>query len=101
MSKILGIHKVIFYRKKGKMRKKVYFCIMDNIFNTGKKIDLRYDLKGSTYGRRTIGKSGIQTDRTIALKDLDFINKKDQFKVGLQNKKRLLDIIKLDCEFFQ
>jgi len=36
------------------MSNKSYFCIMDNVFCTKKKIDFRYDLKGSTYGRRTI-----------------------------------------------
>ena len=56
ISKVLGIHKVIFYRKKLKISKKIYFCIMNNVFTTNKKIDLRYDLKGSTFGRRTISK---------------------------------------------
>jgi 1-phosphatidylinositol-4-phosphate 5-kinase len=48
ISRLLGLHKVIFYRKKGKKAKKIYFCIMENVFNTHKKIHLRYDLKGST-----------------------------------------------------
>ena len=68
-----GLHKMVFYRKRGKMKQKIYFCIMNNIFQTTKKIDVRYDLKGSTYGRRTIkDKSGIIADRTISLKDNDF-----------------------------
>ena len=49
ISKIYGLHKIIFYRKKHKMQKKLYFCIMNNVFNTQLKIDYRYDLKGSTY----------------------------------------------------
>jgi len=53
ISKIYGLHKVIFYRKKHKMQKNIYFCIMNNIFNTPNKIDKRYDLKGSTEGRTT------------------------------------------------
>lgn len=48
ISRIFGLHKVIFYRKKNKLSKKIYLCIMNNIFNTPNKIDLRYDLKGST-----------------------------------------------------
>jgi 1-phosphatidylinositol-4-phosphate 5-kinase len=70
ISKVLGIHKVIFYRKKHKMSRKTYFCIMDNVFSTQRKIDIRYDLKGSTYGRST-----EQIDRTIAMKDCDFLEK--------------------------
>lgn len=48
---------------------------------------MRFDLKGSTFGRQTIkDKSGMKIDRTVALKDLDFINKKEIFKVGHENK---------------
>jgi len=54
ISRIYGLHKVIFYRKKHKMQKKIYFCIMNNVFNTPLKIDYRYDLKGSTLGRKTV-----------------------------------------------
>ena len=80
------------------MKQKIYFCIMNNIFQTTKKIDLRYDLKGSTYGRQTIkDKSGIMVDRTVSLKDLDFLNKKDVFKVGHENRTRILEILKQDA----
>ena len=48
ISRIYGLHKVIFYRKKHKMAKKIYFCVMNNVFCTHLKIDYRYDLKGST-----------------------------------------------------
>lgn len=51
ISRVFGLHKMIFYRKRGKKSKKIYFCVMNNVFQTSKKIDLRYDLKGSTYGR--------------------------------------------------
>ncbi len=74
ISKVYGLHKMIFYRKKIKQDKKIYFCIMNNVFCTDKKIDVRYDLKGSTQGRRTILKEG--DDPTIALKDLDFMEGK-------------------------
>ena len=32
---------------------RIYFVIMANVFNTDRKIDVRYDLKGSTHGRIT------------------------------------------------
>jgi len=102
ISKVYGIHKVIFYRKKTKLNKKIYFCIMNNVFHTSLKIDLRYDLKGSTYGRKTItDKGGVMIDRTIALKDLDFIEKQERIKVGQGNRDRILDIIKKDSVFFR
>lgn len=53
ISKVYGLHKIIFYRKNfaTKSHKKVYFAIMNNVFHTYMKIDKRYDLKGSTQGR--------------------------------------------------
>ena len=101
MCRVFGLHKVIFYRKKGKMSQKIYFCVMNNVFQTTKKIDLRYDLKGSTFGRQTIKeKQGVQIDRTVALKDVDFLNKKEVFKVGYENKQRIMNILRQDAQFF-
>ena len=55
ITRILGMHKMIFTKKKRtQTRKKIYFMIMNNVFNTTKKVDIRFDLKGSTQGRRTI-----------------------------------------------
>ena len=58
ISRIFGLHKILFYRKKSKTTKKIYFCIMNNVFNTVNKIDRRYDLKGSTRGRSTVFPEG-------------------------------------------
>ena len=32
ISRVFGLHKVIFYRKRGKMSEKIYFCVMNNVF---------------------------------------------------------------------
>jgi len=101
ISRIYGLHKVIFYRKKHKMHKKLYFCIMNNAFNTTKKIDYRYDLKGSTQGRRTTFTAGKEPDSTIALKDLDFIDRKEKFKIAGEFKEHMLKIIQKDANFFR
>lgn len=73
---------------------------MDNVFCTQRKIDIRYDLKGSTYGRRTIQDPNGKFDHTIALKDLDFLDKNEKFRIGEQNRKRIIEIIRKDCNFF-
>ncbi len=39
-------------------------------------------------------------DRTVALKDLDFLNKKEVFKVGHENRERLVKILRRDAQFF-
>ena len=101
ISRVFGLHKVIFFRKRRKMNKKMYFCVMNNVFQTTRKIDLRYDLKGSTFGRQTIkDKQGFIVDRTVALKDRDFLNKNDIIKVGHENKQRIMQILRLDAQFF-
>lgn len=100
ISRIYGLHKVIFYRKKHKMQKKIYFCIMNNVFCTPNKIDYRYDLKGSTQGRYTKFDDSKPRDNTIALKDLDFLKSNSKFKVGGAYKQRLNEIIDLDAKFF-
>ena len=33
-------------------------------------------------------------DRTVALKDLDFLNKKEVFKVGHENRERIVNILR-------
>jgi 1-phosphatidylinositol-4-phosphate 5-kinase len=98
ITKVLGLHKVIFYKKKHQISYKSYFCIMDNVFCTKRKIDFRFDLKGSTYGRRTVPVSSFgKFDHTMALKDLDFLDRKEKFRIGEHNKRRLLEIIRNDC----
>ena len=79
------------------MSNKMYFCIMDNVFCTKRKIDYRYDLKGSTFGRRTITNETDKFDHTIALKDLDFLDSNEKFRIGEFNKRKMMEIIQLDC----
>ena len=73
---------------------------MNNLFCTGLKIDKRYDLKGSTLGRITVHEKDKPIDTTIALKDLNFIEEKEKFQIGLENKQRLIEIMKKDADFF-
>ena len=72
ISRIYGLHKIVFYKKKAITQKKIYFCIMNNVFNTPNKINIRYDLKGSSIGRET--PPDKINDPTIALKCNDWRN---------------------------
>lgn len=65
--RIFGMHKL----KKVNSSKRYYLVVMNNVFSSPLQIDLRYDLKGSTYGRKT---RDDKWDRSIALKDLDLID---------------------------
>ena len=39
-------------------------------------------------------------DRTISLKDNDFLDKKEVFKVGHENRQKILEILRQDAQFF-
>jgi len=54
MTRFYGCHKIIFYRSGIGRCKEFRFVIMNNVFSTGERIHLRYDLKGSTAGRQVI-----------------------------------------------
>ena len=73
---------------------------MNNVFNTHKKIDYRFDLKGSTQGRKTYTNSDDSVDPTIALKDMDFLERHERFKIGGEFKRKMIDTITKDAEFF-
>ena len=49
VTRFVGLHKIKF--TKTRTTERIYFVIMANVFNTSKDIEVRYDLKGSTYGR--------------------------------------------------
>ena len=60
---------------------------------------MRYDLKGSTQGRETI-KEGQEPNYTIALKDNDFTKKNEKIKVTSDMRKRIIEVIYKDADFF-
>lgn len=52
ITRFFGLHKIKYNKPLGgKVR--IYFVIMANVFKTARDIHVRYDLKGSTQGRRT------------------------------------------------
>ena len=87
------------YTIKIKFMKPINVIIMDNVMGKHSEDIVRvFDLKGSTYGRRTVPVSSFgKFDHTMALKDLDFLDRKEKFRIGEHNKRRLLEIIRNDC----
>ena len=87
-----GLHK-IQYKKKEQ-----YLLVMNNMFGHF-DVDYRYDLKGSTLGRRTEFKDGKE-DLKIAIKDLDFIDNKEVIDLYFkEDKEELLEALRVDSEF--
>lgn len=83
ITRFFGLHKIKFIEKNGPTTniKRIYFVIMANVFNTTREIQIRYDLKGSTQGRKTATKPGEVIDKGVALKDLDWLAQDNKVKL--------------------
>lgn len=84
ITRFYGLHKVECGKKRHLSFTKKYLVVMNNVFR-GLDVGNRYDLKGSTQGRRTfpIDKNLNDPDRDekIAFKDLDFIQNVKQIEL--------------------
>jgi 1-phosphatidylinositol-4-phosphate 5-kinase len=72
VTRFFGLHKM-----KAINGVRIYFVIMANVFSKSLGIDIRFDLKGSTSGRKTNISEG-HVDSAVALKDVDFLEKKSK-----------------------
>lgn len=66
---IYGLYKL----KNKQTNRQIYFIVVNNFFETSLKINERYDIKGSTYNRKS-KTHGINVN--TAMKDVDLINNK-------------------------
>ena len=89
ITRYFGLHKIKYKQESGGIQR-IYFIIMANVFNTNKTIEIRYDLKGSKYGRITKKNPNDVVVPGVALKDLDFDNDKMKIDVDPEVKEALL-----------
>eukprot|EP00826_Nyctotherus_ovalis_P042188 TRINITY_DN4312_c0_g1_i5.p1 TRINITY_DN4312_c0_g1~~TRINITY_DN4312_c0_g1_i5.p1 ORF type:complete len:319 (-),score=78.55 TRINITY_DN4312_c0_g1_i5:357-1313(-) len=109
IARFYGCHKIIFYKSGIGRSKNFRFVIMNNVFSTGKRIHSRYDLKGSTAGRQVLEDPNakmylmiiIDSDATIARKELDLKGEGRKFKLEREQRRFLLEVIKNDSIFFE
>lgn len=73
---------------------------MSNVFKTTRDIQIRFDLKGSTQGRKTKRVPGEEIDSNVALKDLDFIEMGIKINLAPAIKKQLIQQIADDTKMF-
>ena len=71
---------------------------MNNLFGSY-EVDVRYDLKGSTSGRTTVFPEGVQIDKTISLKDNNFLDNHIKFFLEEDERKELLDSLNKASKF--
>lgn len=101
ISQFYGLHRVKmpFSSKSGGSRK-VHFVVMNNLFPPHRDIHLKYDLKGSTWGRVT----PTPEDEDISLKtlkDLNFLDRKESINFGPYKKKLFFDQLEKDVKLLK
>ncbi|KAG4095197.1 SAICAR synthase-like protein [Neocallimastix lanati (nom. inval.)] len=89
---IFGLHRV-----KLPHGKKIHFVVMQNILPPNKDIHERYDLKGSTQGR-IVNDEIIKKDKSVVLKDLNWIKLRRRIKLGPEKRKIFIDQIEKDAQ---
>ncbi|EAR82895.1 phosphatidylinositol 4-phosphate 5-kinase (macronuclear) [Tetrahymena thermophila SB210] len=77
----------------------VYFIVCQNIFNTNLSINHRFEIKGSTKGRKAEKKNTPRPDQTLPRKDKDWINSNIKIRVDLKLKQQILDQLQSDSQF--
>lgn len=96
--RVFGLHKIKTFKSKTKIHK-IYIITMQNLMNIDLRLDIKYDIKGSFYGR-TAREQNVYWDKSIPLKDLDFLE--DDMKILLKTKDKecFLSVLEKDCQFF-
>lgn len=70
---------------------------MGNVFNAKERIIERYDLKGSTYGRKNSNENPEAT-----LKDLNFIERMPNgIELHPENREQIINILRKDSNFLR
>jgi len=81
---------------------KMYFVVMNNVFDTSLQIHYKYDLKGSTYKRVSRKCKEVNYDKydfDIAMKDQDFIERKETIDISMYNRRCLCTEAHNDSKF--
>lgn len=96
ISQIYGLHRVKMPLGNG-VKRKVHFIVMNNLFPPHRDIHLKYDLKGSTWGRYT-----RQGDVDVKpLKDLNWLEDHQQINFGPNKRKVFVDQLEKDVGFLK
>lgn len=100
VSQVYGLHRVKMPFRNGRLRK-VHFLVMNNLFPPHRSIHVKYDLKGSTWGRLTKIDSPETDLSTITLKDLNWLERDATIKFGPRKRKLFFDQLESDVKFLQ
>jgi 1-phosphatidylinositol-4-phosphate 5-kinase len=102
ISQFYGLHRVKMSFGSG--YRKVHFVVMNNLFPPHRNIHLKYDLKGSTWGRITrIPEECLRTGdlSQLTLKDLNWLERHEKIKFGPEKRKVFFTQLKADVELLK
>lgn len=99
VSQFYGLHRVKMPHSING-RRKIHFIVMNNLFPPHRDIHLKYDLKGSTWGRITKYKEGEDLSNKT-LKDLNWLERHDRLKFGPNKRKLFFDQLESDVKFLK
>eukprot|EP00004_Rigifila_ramosa_P027810 TRINITY_DN918_c0_g1_i3.p1 TRINITY_DN918_c0_g1~~TRINITY_DN918_c0_g1_i3.p1 ORF type:complete len:442 (+),score=90.42 TRINITY_DN918_c0_g1_i3:100-1425(+) len=91
LSRFFGLHRVKPYKGN-----RIHFVVMGNIFVPERMCTEKYDLKGSTVGRTSVGEDGKSAG---VMKDLDFLNRNRRLILGPFKRLCFVEQIKKDSAF--
>lgn len=102
ISQFYGLHRVKMSFGSG--YRKTHFVVMNNLFPPHRNIHVKYDLKGSTWGRVT--RIPVESAKTgdlsqLTLKDLNWLERKEKIKFGPEKRRVFFDQLKSDVEFLK
>merc|ERR1719234_1099130 len=81
-------------------QKKIRLVVMKNLFPSGVKMHLKFDLKGSTHGRKASAKERAKKSPTF--KDLDFLDMVPEgFQIEPETYTALMSTIERDCSLLE
>lgn len=100
ISQFYGLHRVKMpFNKSG--IKKVHFIVMNNLFPSQRDIHVKYDLKGSTWGRKYEIPEKLQSLANFTLKDLNWLERNDKIKFGPEKRKLFFEQLEKDVKLLQ
>ncbi|ODV77019.1 SAICAR synthase-like protein [Suhomyces tanzawaensis NRRL Y-17324] len=100
VSQFYGLHRVKMPTRFGV--KKVHFVVMNNLFPPHRDIHVKYDLKGSTWGRITRLSPEESKDLSqVTLKDMNWLEGKNPIKFGPDKRKVFFKQLEADVKLLK
>lgn len=100
VSQVYGLHRVKMPFRNGRLRK-VHFLVMNNLFPPHRSIHVKYDLKGSTWGRLTKIEGPDADLSSVTLKDLNWLERDARIKFGPRKRNLFFKQLDSDVKFLQ